>query len=165
MWPFIPASKIDWSATVAGFSALVATAALGWNIWWSHRAVQRESLAKIAAFRVNWIEQLRTSAAELTSLLAAVADAQNPRQAVYTNKTHEISDEIKMRLYSDEYRDVQECIREMISDHLLVSQKSDPQPEELARCSKSSYEFTRLIAKVCHDEWRKAKRELSGLNA
>ncbi|MEO0785633.1 MAG: hypothetical protein AAFY10_08020 [Pseudomonadota bacterium] len=59
MWPFIPASEIDWSATIAGCSAIVAAGALTWNVYWSKHVAERGSALSIATKRIEWIQELR----------------------------------------------------------------------------------------------------------
>jgi len=59
MWPFVPASEIDWPATAAVISAFVAIGALAWNVWWSTQQARKTIGQRLAQIEVQWIESFR----------------------------------------------------------------------------------------------------------
>lgn len=77
MWPFIPASEIDWSVTISGLAALVATASMFWSIRWSIDERRRAALREVANNRLEWIQEFRSLIADY---LADARIAANDRQ-------------------------------------------------------------------------------------
>jgi len=93
MWPFIPVSEIDWSPTIAGFSALVAAIALGWNVFFSLRQQKRLMLARVAEREFQWIENFRSRVAVVSANIVHVKN-------MHPQESPEHKDELR-KLLSD----------------------------------------------------------------
>lgn len=161
MWPFIPASEIDWSVTVASLSALVAAGALVWNMWWSHKILRRDALAKIAGHRVSWMENMRRMMVDFDAAVYKYdfTDGKDTEALFLINK---LNQEIIISFNPDEKENLQffQTLNELLKAGVSDEKDREKRSKKLIEASSNFRDEGRLLLKR---EWDKVKMELRGV--
>ncbi len=155
---------IDWSATIASFSALVAAGALLWNIWWSNKILKRDALAKIAGHRVAWIENMRRLMVEFDAAVFRYDFSQGEDlESLY--QINKLNQEIIISFNPDEKENLQffNTLNELLMAANSRDESTRVRDADKDPVIEASSNFRDEGRRMLKREWEKAKLELRGV--
>ncbi len=155
---------VDWPNTLLNSATLIA--ALG-AVYFSHRSLQIQRKQKLAEFRKEWIENLRTHLAEFTAATYRRATAKQ-RLEVYSNKSKNIQ---LAREWREKYMQFTEEVARHNSYIILCLNGKEPEHEELIKKMQQyvdeQYELVKqkpriheLARAVLKKEWERLKTDV-----